>query len=100
MRTQDILIKPRVTEKSLEAGKAQDKKPTVVSFFVATGASKHQIKQRVESLFDVTTGEIRTFMRKGKVKRVGQKRLFKSRSDRKIANIQITKGDVSVFPKS
>lgn len=95
MRVQDIVLTPRVTEKSLEAGTK-----SVVSFFVATKASKHQIKERIESLFGVTVGEIRTFMRKGKVKRVGKKRLLKAGSDQKIANIEILKGDVSVFPKA
>lgn len=95
MRTQDVLIKPRVTEKSLEAGKS-----SVVSFFVATNATKHQIKHRIETLFGVTVGSVRTAMRKGQDIRVGKRRVPKAQSDIKIANIEILAGDVSVFPKS
>ena len=66
MNAEDIIIKPIVTEKSstgLQEGK--------YTFKVAKKATKVQIAQAVEKLFEVKVLKVNTMMVKGKKKRVG-----------------------------
>ena len=66
MKPEDIIIKPIITEKSndgLQEGK--------YTFKVAKKATKVQIAQAVESLFEVKVLKVNTMIVKGKVKRVG-----------------------------
>ena len=66
MRPEEIIIKPIVTEKSsseLEQGK--------YTFKVAKNATKIQIANSVESLFNVKVLKVNTMNVQGKVKRVG-----------------------------
>ena len=64
----DIIIAPVVTEKS--AVTANDGKTYV--FKVAKAANKTQIKQAIESAFNVKVSEVRTLNTKSKAKRVGR----------------------------
>ena len=64
----DIIIAPVVTEKS--AVTANDGKTYV--FKVAKAANKTQIKQAIESAFNVKVAEVRTINTKSKKKRVGR----------------------------
>ena len=64
----DIIIAPVVTEKS--AVTANDGKTYV--FKVAKAANKTQIKQAIESAFNVEVSEVRTLNTKSKAKRVGR----------------------------
>jgi len=64
----DIIIAPVVTEKS--AVTANDGKTYV--FKVAKAANKTQIKQAIESAFNVKVSEVRTLITKSKKKRVGR----------------------------
>jgi large subunit ribosomal protein L23 len=64
----DIIIAPVVTEKS--AVTANDGKTYV--FKVAKAANKTQIKQAIESAFNVKVAEVRTINTKAKKKRVGR----------------------------
>ena len=64
----DIIIAPVVTEKS--AVTANDGKTYV--FKVAKAANKTQIKQAIESAFNVKVSEVRTINTKAKRKRVGR----------------------------
>jgi len=70
-RHYDILIAPVVTEKATMASEHNK-----VVFKVARTATKPQIKEAVEKLFDVKVKNVNTLTRKGKVKvfknRVGQ----------------------------
>ena len=62
-RHYDILLSPVITEKATMASE-QNK----VVFKVARGATKPQIKEAVEKLFDVKVKAVNTLVRKGKVK--------------------------------
>ena len=66
MKPEDIVIRPIVTEKSnneLQAGK--------YTFEVAKNATKIQIADAVEALFNVKVLKVNTISMKGKEKRVG-----------------------------
>jgi large subunit ribosomal protein L23 len=62
-RHYDVIVAPVITEK---ATLASDKNQ--VMFKVATHATKPQIKEAVEKLFDVKVKSVNTLVRKGKVK--------------------------------
>ena len=63
-RPYDIIRSPVITEKST-AGSEHNQ----VTFRVALGASKPEIKAAVETLFDVKVKAVNTLRQKGKVKR-------------------------------
>ena len=64
----DIIIAPVVTEKS--AVTANDGR--TYTFKVDKAANKTQIKQAIESAFNVKVSEVRTLNTKSKAKRVGR----------------------------
>jgi len=71
MKLSRVLKKPVVTEKSLlKAGKEN-----VFIFEVDKKANKRQIKQAVESQFEVSVERVRTATRPGKIKGRGMSRL-------------------------
>ena len=80
-RHYDILISPVVTEKATTASEHNK-----VVFKVARTATKPQIKEAVEKLFDVKVKSVNTLIRKGKV------RIFKGRPGR-AAEYQACRGD-------
>ena len=67
-RYYDIIVSPVVTEKATLASEHNK-----VLFKVASKATKPQIKEAVEKLFDVKVKSVNTLIRKGKV------RVFKGR---------------------
>ena len=62
----DIIIKPVITEQSMEA--TEDKKYV---FQVAIDANKVEIKKAVEEIFGVEVESVHTINRDGKVRRQG-----------------------------
>ena len=62
----DIIIKPVITEQSMEA--TEDKKYV---FKVATDANKTEIKKAIEKIFDVKVEKVNTIRMEGKEKRQG-----------------------------
>jgi large subunit ribosomal protein L23 len=84
-RHYDIILSPVITEKATNASE-QNK----VIFKVAMDASKPQIKEAVEKLFDVKVKSVNTLRRRGKWK------LFKGRvgrqSDSKRAVVTLEEG--------
>jgi len=62
-RHYDIIISPVITEKATIASERNQ-----VTFNVARTATKPQIKEAVEKLFDVKVRSVNTLVRKGKVK--------------------------------
>ena len=66
MRPEDIIVKPIITEKS-STGVAEGK----YTFKVAKKATKVEIANAVETLFDVKVLNVNTMTVKGKEKRVG-----------------------------
>ena len=66
MNAYDIIIKPIITEQSMES--VADKKYV---FQVAIDANKTQIKAAVEEIFGVKVAKVNTLRQLGKVKRTG-----------------------------
>ena len=62
-RHYDIIIAPVITEKATMASEHNK-----VTFKVAKHATKPQIKEAVEKLFDVKVKRVNTLVRKGKVR--------------------------------
>jgi large subunit ribosomal protein L23 len=62
-RYYDVIIAPVITEKATTASEHSQ-----VMFKVARNATKPQIKEAVEKLFDVKVKAVNTHVRKGKVK--------------------------------
>jgi len=62
-RHYDVIISPVITEKATLASERNQ-----VIFKVARNATKPQIKEAVEKLFDVKVKSVTTHLRKGKVK--------------------------------
>ena len=62
-RHYDVIIAPVITEKATLASERSQ-----VMFKVALNATKPQIKEAVEKLFDVKVKNVNTHVRKGKVK--------------------------------
>ncbi len=62
-RHYDVIIAPVITEKATMASEKNQ-----VVFKVARTATKPQIKEAVEGLFDVKVKKVNTHIRKGKVK--------------------------------
>ncbi|SKC35245.1 50S ribosomal protein L23 [Maledivibacter halophilus] len=84
MRTPyDIVIKPLVTEKSME-----DMSEGKYTFEVAKDANKSEVKKAVEEIFGVKVEKISTMNVRGKKKRMG--RFVGRRRDWKKAIIKLT----------
>jgi large subunit ribosomal protein L23 len=64
-RHYDVILSPVITEKATTASEHGQ-----VVFKVAPGATKPQIKEAVEKLFDVKVKSFNTNIRKGKIKAV------------------------------
>lgn len=63
-RYYDIIVSPVITEKATMASEANQ-----VIFKVAADATKPQVKEAVEKLFEVKVKAVNTLNRKGKTKR-------------------------------
>lgn len=85
---QDIILKPVITEDSME--RLANGKYT---FEVATDANKVEIAKAVEKLFDVQVAKVNTISVKGKQKRMGK--YLGYRPDRKKAIVTL-KGDKTI----
>ena len=83
MTNHDIIIKPIVSEKSMD--QLADRKYT---FKVAKNANKIEIKKAIEDVFGVKVEKITTSMVLGKVKRMGA--TSGKRSDWKKATVKLT----------
>jgi large subunit ribosomal protein L23 len=81
----DVIVAPVITEKATMASEANQ-----VLFKVRRNASKPEIKEAVESLFDVKVAAVNTLIRKGK------RKLFKGtrgvQSDVKKAVVTLAEG--------
>ncbi|RVQ68858.1 50S ribosomal protein L23 [Croceicoccus ponticola] len=64
VRHYDVIVAPHITEKSTLLSEHN-----AVVFKVAESATKPQIKEAVEALFDVKVTGVNTLVQKGKVKR-------------------------------
>ncbi|MEL6373764.1 MAG: 50S ribosomal protein L23 [Pseudomonadota bacterium] len=81
----DVILAPVITEKSTLASEANQ-----VMFKVSRTASKPQIKEAVERLFDVKVKAVNTLNRKGK------RKVFRGRrgqqNDKKMAYVTLEEG--------
>ncbi len=84
----DVLIRPVVSEKSYGLLETN-----VYTFVVAPGASKPEIRDAVENLFDVSVVKVNTLNRKGKRKRNRRNGTFGRRASEKRALVTLTEGD-------
>jgi large subunit ribosomal protein L23 len=84
-RHYDVIVAPVVTEKATVASEHNK-----VVFKVAAKATKPQIKEAVEKLFDVKVKKVNTLVRKGKTKVF--RGTFGSQSDTKRAVVTLEEG--------
>jgi large subunit ribosomal protein L23 len=84
-RHYDVVLSPHITEKSTMLSEHN-----AVVFKVATGASKPEIKEAVEALFNVKVTGVNTVVTKGKSKRWKGKPY--QRSDFKKAIVTLAEG--------
>lgn len=66
MNPHDIIIRPVVTERSMD-----DMEQGKYTFVVAKRANKSEIKKAIEQIFDVTVDRVNTMNMRGKMKRQG-----------------------------
>ena len=84
----DVILRPVVSEKSyglLEEG--------VYTFVVAPKATKSEIRDAVETIFDVTVLKVNTLNRKGKRKRERRSNRWVRTSDQKRARVTLAEDD-------
>ena len=85
-RWYDIILGPLVTEKSTQGSENNQ-----VTFKVSLGASKPEIKEAVEGLFEVKVKKVNTIRMNGKVKRF--KGHLGKRSNWKKAIVSLVEGE-------
>ena len=87
----DVIKKPLITEKAVEMKETFNQ----VSFAVDPRAGKRQIKDAVETLFNVKVASVRTMNFKGKKKRFGMR--YGQRKDWKKAVVFLAEGETLEF---
>lgn len=87
----DIIIRPVMTEKSNDLLELENK----VTFRVKFDANKIEIKDAVQTLFDVDVDKVNTLIMPGKPKRVG--RFLGRRRAWKKAIVQLAEGEYIDF---
>lgn len=90
-RVMKVLLAPHVTEKAAIVGESGNQ----YVFRVATDATKPEIKQAVEQLFDVSVSTVRVVNSKGKTKRFGTS--MGKRKDWKKAYVRVAEGQTIEF---
>lgn len=89
----DVILKPIITEKSMNA--MEDKKYT---FAVHTDATKSQIKEAVEKLFEGTKVEkVNTMNLEGKTRRRGRTSGKTAKSKKAIVKLTQDSKDIEIF---
>ena len=88
----EIIVRPVITEKSTDQLDRQGQ----YTFVVANDATKDQIAQAVEHLFNVKVDSVRTMQYRGKTRRVG--RFVGRRAAWKKALVKLREGDtIQIF---
>lgn len=91
-KARDIIIRPIITEKTMKCMDTDNK----VTFEVAKGSNKTEVKQAVEEIFDVKVVKVNILNVKPKTKRMG-KYIGKTNHVRK-AIVKIAEGqDINLF---
>lgn len=89
----EVLKKPLITEKTSILGEQANR----YGFIVDLKANKNQIKEAIETLYDVKVLNIKTSILPGKLKRAG--RFVKKSSKTKKAYVQLAEGQKIEFFK-
>jgi len=87
----NTLLAPHISEKATMAADAN----SIHVFKVHTSATKAEIKQAVEELFEVKVAQVRVMNVKGKTKRFGQR--MGKRSDWRKAYVKLAEGQDIAF---
>ena len=90
---EEVLKKPLITEKTSIIGEATNR----YGFIVDLKANKNQIKNAVETLYDVKVLNVKTSILPGKLKRAG--RFVKKSAKTKKAYVQLAEGQKIEFFK-
>jgi large subunit ribosomal protein L23 len=90
MKTQEIIRRPLITEKST----VQREEKNIVAFEVHRDANKIEVKRAVEAQFKVKVAEVRIFRVHGKVRRQG--RFAGRRPDWKKAYVRLVAGEKQI----
>ncbi len=90
-RHYDVILAPHITEKSTMASENN-----AVVFKVANDATKPQIKEAVEAIYDKKVASVNTIVTKGKTKRFRGKPYTKS--DFKKAVVRLAEGEGMIDP--
>ena len=89
----DVILKPVVTEKSMNA--MADKKYT---FLVHPSATKNQIKEAVEKMFEGTkVAKVNTINNDGKTKRRGMPFRNTAKTNKAIVQLTQESADIEIF---
>lgn len=83
----DVIRKPLVTEKSMKL-----KEKGTYTFIVDKAANKAEVKQAIETAFQVKVADVRTLIIKGKTKRMKNMLLEGRRKDWKKAYVTLKEG--------
>jgi len=83
MHTTEIIIKPLITEKSTHQANTRN----AYAFQVHADASKDQIKDAIEKLYEVKVEKVRTLVRKGKPRRSKVKVIHAASTKRAIVTL-------------
>lgn len=90
----DVIIRPIVSEKTYQQVEATN----TYTFVVAPSASKPEIKDAIEKIFDgVKVSRVNTMNRKGKRVRNRRNNTFSQRSNTKRAVITLSEGEIELF---
>ena len=93
MRTPyDVILKPVISEKSMD--EAQNKKYT---FKVAVDATKTEVKEAVEEIFEVDVKKVNIMNVKGKVKRMGRTAGMTAASKKAIVTLTPDSKEIEFF---
>ena len=90
MRTQEVIRRPLITEKST----AQREERNIIAFEVHRDANKIEVKRAVEAQFKVKVAEVRIFRVHGKMRRQG--RFAGRRPDWKKAYVRLVEGEKQI----
>ena len=94
-----VILMPWITEKTLEARRVADLENNYrennnrIEFIVRRESTKKQIRDAVETVFDVTVSKVNTLNRDGKRKRNRRTGTFGKRPDIKRAYVTLVEGD-------
>jgi large subunit ribosomal protein L23 len=88
----DVIIKPVISEKSMDD--AKNKKYT---FKVATGANKTQVKIAVEEIFGVEVDKVNIMNVRGKLKKVGKHVGRRANSKKAIIKLTVKSKEIEFF---